>query len=223
MNNRIRVQVATYFLLAFSTIFLGCSNNKRIVQPVLSPTLTVQNSNSDKLFIGTSMVNDNTVWISGTAGSFGRTTDGGETWEIGTVPGADSLQFRDIHGVNARIAYILSIGNGDQSRIYKTVDAGYSWTKVFQNAAPEGFFDCMDFWSPDVGMAFSDSYDGSFLIVKTIAGGLDWDRISPDILPPALDGEGSFAASGTCLKTVGENSGLYRDGRRWESTRSHHP
>ena len=170
------------------------------------PTLTPQTSGSTELFIGISVVNPQTVWISGTGGTFGRTTDGGATWEIGRVAGADSLQFRDVHGVNARIAYLLSIGKGRQSRIYKTVDAGYSWTLVYENAEPEGFFDCMDFWDPDVGLAFSDAVDGTFLIVRTTTGGLGWERIPARVLPPALEGEGSFAASGTCVRAVGPKS-----------------
>ena len=173
---------------------------------IVAPTITSQVSGSDNLFIGISVINDQIAWISGTNGSFGRTTDGGQTWEIGQVAGADSLQFRDVHAVNARIAYVLSIGNGEQSRIYKTTDAGYSWILLFQSDEAEAFFDCMDFWDADHGLAFSDSFDGSFLIIRTTTGGLGWERIPPDVLPPALEGEGSFAASGTCLKTLGDST-----------------
>ncbi|CAN0596672.1 unnamed protein product, partial [Laminaria digitata] len=164
------------------------------------PVATAQSSSSEALFIGISIVDDQTAWISGTAGSYGTTTDGGQNWRIGTVPGADSLQFRDVHAVNDQTAYLLSIGNGDQSRIYKTTDAGENWTQQFTNAEPDGFFDCMDFWDPQNGMAFSDSFEGSFYIIQTEDGGANWTRVSPDVLPAALEGEGSFAASGTCVK-----------------------
>ena len=197
------LRVAGLLVLA---IFLSSCVTNQLALPPEPPALVPQASNSEELFIGISIVDTNTVWISGTSGSFGRTTDGGDTWEIGQVAGADSLQFRDVHGVNARIAYLLSIGNGEQSRIYKTVDAGFSWTLVYQNTAPNGFFDCMDFWDPDSGMAFSDSFDGSFLIIRTLSGGLGWERIPPEVLPPALEGEGSFAASGTCLMTQGDST-----------------
>ena len=43
-------------------------------------------------------------------------------------PGASKLDFRDIDAIDARTAYVLSIGEGPASRIYKTIDAGITWT-----------------------------------------------------------------------------------------------
>ena len=80
----------------------------------------------------------------GTEGTYARTTDGGTTWHAGVVPDAGALQFRDVHAVDAETAYLLSIGDGEQSRIYKTTDAGLTWALQFKNPEPEGFFDCMD-------------------------------------------------------------------------------
>ena len=53
-----------------------------------------------------------------------RTADGGKSWQVMTVPGAEKLDFRDIEAFDKNTAYILSIGNGDASRIYKTVNGG---------------------------------------------------------------------------------------------------
>jgi len=39
-----------------------------------------QKSNIDASLLGLSIVNHNVVWVSGTGGTFVRTTDGGETW-----------------------------------------------------------------------------------------------------------------------------------------------
>ena len=44
------------------------------------------------------------------------------------VPGATDLDFRDVHGVDANTAYLLSAGEGEKSRIYKTADGGQTWT-----------------------------------------------------------------------------------------------
>jgi photosystem II stability/assembly factor-like uncharacterized protein len=46
-------------------------------------------------------------------------------------------------------------------------------------------------------VAFSDSVDGRFVILTTTDGGRSWARVPADRLPPALPGEGAFAASGT--------------------------
>ena len=109
-----------------------------------------------------SPVNKRVVWASGRGGTFAVTTDGGATWRAGVVPGAESLQFRDVEGVSDKVAYLLSIGNGTDSRIYKTTDGGSTWSQQFQNQDPNAFFDCFAFWTPKRGFAQSDSVNGQF-------------------------------------------------------------
>jgi len=165
-------------------------------------TQTPQTSGTDALLIGLSPVNEKVVWVSGTHGTWGRTLDGGTTWQTGLVPGADSLQFRDVHGVDAHTAYLLSIGNGEQSRIYKTTNGGLTWVRQFTNAEPKGFYDCFDFWTRERGIVIGDAIDGKLAVLTTSNGGTSWERIPPDRLPVANPGEGSFAASGRCLSTA---------------------
>jgi photosystem II stability/assembly factor-like uncharacterized protein len=162
---------------------------------------TNQTSGTDALLIGVSPVNERIVWVSGTRGTWGRTQDGGATWQIGQVPGADSLQFRDVHAVDVQTAYLLSIGDGAQSRIYKTSNGGLTWVLQFTNSEPKGFYDCFDFWTPERGVVIGDAVDGKIAVLTTSNGGTTWERIAPDQLPVANPGEGSFAASGRCLST----------------------
>jgi photosystem II stability/assembly factor-like uncharacterized protein len=148
---------------------------------------------------GLSAVGDRVVWASGTRGTVLRTTDGGATWRVMTVPGADSLDFRDIEAFDNRRAYVLSIGNGTASRIYKTVDGGATWTLQFTNPDSAAFYDCFDFWSAERGLALSDPVEGRFRVIGTSDGGATWTELRPERIPPALPGEAAFAASGTCL------------------------
>src|SRR5262249_44212691 len=62
-----------------------------------APVVTEQHSNTTAMLIAASAVNDTVVWASGARGTFVRTVDGGTTWVSGRVPGADRLQFRDVH------------------------------------------------------------------------------------------------------------------------------
>lgn len=159
-------------------------------------------SGTDQLLQAISPVPDTrTIWVSGHGGTWGRSMDGGTTWNTAVMMDAEQLQFRDVHGVDEETAYLLSAGSGDLSRIYKTGDGGTTWTLQFINRQPQGFFDCFDFWDPDHGVAFSDSVDGNFVILRTENGGDQWDHVAADNMPPALPGEGSFAASGTCVVT----------------------
>ena len=162
-------------------------------------TATAQTSGTTALLIAVSPVNERVVWVSGSLGTYLRTTDGGATWSAARVPGADSLQFRDVHAVDANTAYLLSIGNGNQSRIYKTTDAGAHWTRQFTNPDSAGFYDCMDFWDPKRGVVIGDAVGSDIVILTTADGGAHWNRVPSSSLPRAQPTEGSFAASGTCL------------------------
>ena len=112
-----------------------------------------------------------TVQESGAGDTFVRTTDGGATWTTGAVPGADSLQFRDVHAVSSDTACLLSVGRGEQSRICKTTDGGNRRTRPFTSPEPEAFFDCLDSWDAEHGIAFSDALDGTFHFGSPLATG----------------------------------------------------
>src|ERR1041385_5992728 len=85
---------------------------------------TPQTSGTTARLRGVSAVNAKVAWASGSRGTYLRTIDGGATWQVGTVPGAEKLDFRDVDAFSAETAYLLSIGNGESSQIYKTTDGG---------------------------------------------------------------------------------------------------
>ena len=143
---------------------------------------------------GLSAVSDRVVWASGSNGTIVRTADGGVTWQRLTIPDSAKLDFRDIDAVDERTAYVLSIGNGDASRIYKTSDGGATWTLQFKNEDPQAFYDAMAFSDARTGFAFSDSVDGR-LVMRRTTDGERWDSVAG--LPAALANEGAYAASGT--------------------------
>lgn len=156
-----------------------------------------QNTGVTSRLRGISAVSTTVAWASGANGTILRTTDGGATWQPRPIKGTEALDFRDIDAFSDRLAYVLSIGPGESSRIYKTIDGGEQWTLQFANTDPKVFLDAMAFWDRDRGVAFSDSVDGQFVILTTTDGGRTWGRVSANRLPAALPGEGAFAASGT--------------------------
>jgi photosystem II stability/assembly factor-like uncharacterized protein len=145
---------------------------------------------------GISAPSSRVIWASGTGGTVIRTGDGGATWSRLEIPDSASLDFRDIDAVDERTAYVLSTGDGDASRIYKTSDAGRTWALQFRNDNPRAFYDAMAFRDARTGFAVSDSVDGRMIVIATTDGGAHWSPIANG-LPPALEGEGAFAASGT--------------------------
>ena len=175
-----------------------------------APRWTAQTSGVTARLRGVSAVNERVAWASGAGGTVLRTADGGVTWQKLSVPDATALDFRDVDAVSETSAYILSIGAGAASRIYRTTDAGAHWTLQFTNDDPRAFFDAMAFWDAEHGLAVSDSVDGAFVVLST-RDGRTWSRVPPDRLPAALPNEGAFAGSGTNIAVSGR-------GRAWIGT-----
>lgn len=188
-------------------------------EPLDGPAWEVQVADTSISFIGMWVVSEQVVWVSGPRGRWGRTTDGGATWSFGVVPGAESLGFRDVHAFSEREAVLLSIGSGPASRIYVTEDGGESWTLSFANEDQDAFFDCLSFWDRDRGLAFSDSHEGEFTLIRTDDGGTTWSRIDPATVPDARPGEGAFASSGTCVVTRPGGLGWFATGASGVDTR----
>ncbi|KES08946.1 oxidoreductase [Streptomyces toyocaensis] len=154
-------------------------------------------------FRGLSAVSRGTAWVAGSHGTVLRTTDGGGSWRNVSPPGSGELQFRDIEAFDARRAVVLAIGEGEASRVYRTDDGGATWTESFRNTDARAFYDCLTFFDHRHGLAMSDPVDGRFRILSTRDGGRSW-RVLPDGgMPPALEGEAGFAASGQCLVSSG--------------------
>lgn len=166
---------------------------------------TAQTSGVNSTLRGVSAASDKIAFATGSGGTVLRTKDGGTTWTKLTLPAdAAAMDFRDVDAIDARTVYILSIGEGNKSRIYKSLDGGDSWNIQFSNADPKGFYDAMSFWDANNGIVFGDSIDGKLQILITTDGGLFWNKVADKILPAALDNEGAFAGSGTNIAVVGK-------------------
>jgi photosystem II stability/assembly factor-like uncharacterized protein len=169
-----------------------------------------QTSGVDVQLRGISAVSEKVAWASGAKGTVLRTLDGGRHWEKLAVAGAEGLDFRDIQAFDKSNAFVLSIGAGEASRIYKTNDGGLHWLQEFINHDSKAFYDCFAFWDKDRGLAFSDSVNGAFPLL--VWNGHDWRTLVPYKLPPAVPNEGGFAASGTCIATAGKNDAWFVTG-----------
>ncbi len=148
---------------------------------------------------GLDVVDENCVWISGSGGEYCFTVDAGENWTKSVVPGAESLDFRDVHAFSGESALLMSAGPGEASRVYRTDDGGGNWTLCYQNTDSLAFFDGMDFLNKNDGLIFSDPVDSKLNLMVTSDGGRNWERLNPATLPELMKGEYAFAASGTSL------------------------
>lgn len=163
----------------------------------------VQISHTNESLRGVSAVLRKIAWASGTHGTYLRTLDGGNTWTPGQVPGAESLDFRGVVAFSAAQAFLMSSGPGEQSRIYHTSDGGQHWDLQLTNINPKGFFDSIAFWDSKHGIVVGDPVPDEtgklkFEVLLT-EDGKTWKPVLPSRLPEAKAGEGSFAASNSCI------------------------
>ncbi|WP_165230958.1 WD40/YVTN/BNR-like repeat-containing protein [Aquisphaera insulae] len=163
------------------------------------PRWESQRSGTQARLRGVAAVSPSIAWASGAKGTILRTLDAGATWTPRRVPDSEGLDFRDLHAIDDRTAFVLSIGPGELSRILKSSDGGATWTLSYGNRDPRVFLDAIAFWDEARGIALGDPVDGRFTILITDDGGRTWSGIPPNGMPRAMEGEGAFAASGTCL------------------------
>ena len=160
-----------------------------------------QASPTDVELRGLSVVSPSVVWASGQQGTVVHTVDGGVHWTRDTIPGASALDVRAIAATSATTAHAISIA--DSSRIYRTTDGGRTWSRRWSATRKGTFLDAIRFWDAKHGIAMSDPLDGKFLLLVTSDGGDSWSEVPAERIPPALPGEGGFAASGSCLAVDG--------------------
>jgi len=166
----------------------------------------VQISRTTEGLRGVSAFSREIAWASGTHGTYLRTLDGGKTWAPAQVVGAERLDFRGVVAFSADEAFLMSAGPGEQSRIYHTTDGGKHWDLQFTNNDPKGFFDCIAFWDPKHGIVLGDPVSDEagklkFEVLLTEDGRI-WKPIPSSRLPDAMDGEGAFAASNSCISIL---------------------
>lgn len=168
----------------------------------------LQNVGTDASFRSVSVAGPTVAWIGGTKGTFVHTADGGNTWQTGTVPDAQTCDFRDVQAIDAQTAYLMSAGPAEkgQARIYKTIDGGQTWTLQYQTQQTGIFFDSMDFWDSQHGIVVSDPVDSHWFLLTTDDGGKTWQPLTPAALPPMEPNEAAFAASGTSLVVQGKRN-----------------
>lgn len=162
-------------------------------------TIEILHENKDLSLRGLSVVTDKIIWVSGSKGTIGKSTDGGKTWLWRTVPGYESRDFRDIEAFDDDIAVIIAIAS--PAHILRTVDGGATWKRVYENSAKGMFLDAMDFSDNLAGTVVGDAVQGKLFVAHTTDGGKTWTEQRKPI-PAADSTEGCFASSGTNIRAI---------------------
>lgn len=179
-------------------------------QTLAAQNITMLKTGSRASFRGLSVVNDKTVWVSGSNGTVGLSADSGNTWKWITVKGFEKTDFRDIEAFDQKTAVIMGIDS--PAYILRTVDAGESWLVVYKNDTKGMFLDAMEFWNAQSGIVIGDPIDHRFFVVRTFDGGKSWQDIPVPNRPVAVEGEACFASSGTNVRKLGKAEAVFVSG-----------
>jgi photosystem II stability/assembly factor-like uncharacterized protein len=163
------------------------------------PFIEIVSSGTKSSLRGLSVVNDNIIWVSGSNGTVGRSSNAGKNWKWMTVNGFEKSDFRDIEAFDGSTALIMAVG--EPAYILKTIDGGENWRVVYENKTKGMFLDAMDFANNREGIVIGDPIDGKIFIAKTNDTGNTWEELDNDPERPSADkGEAFFAASGSNVK-----------------------
>jgi photosystem II stability/assembly factor-like uncharacterized protein len=183
------------------------------------PWWSVQASGVDTNLRGVSVIYDQAspgrdgyvIWAAGSNGAILFSNNDGSTWKELHVEGGSDLDFRDIEAFDLKTANVMSSGDGDKSRIYRTNDGGNSWKLEYTDKRGGFFLDALACSTATHCFALSDPVGGKFLILAT-EDGEHWHDMPRDNMPPALPKEGAFAASGTALAICFDGSMFFGTG-----------
>lgn len=144
------------------------------------------------------VVDAQTFHVSGSKGAHAVTEDGGKTWRNLAPADGATLDFRGVATPGPRTTLLMSAGDGPagQARLYRSSDAGKTWTLVYETNLPGSFLDTVAFRDARRGFVLGDPIDGRWFVLTTSDAGRTWTRLEG---PPVEKGEAAFAASNSAL------------------------
>jgi hypothetical protein len=181
-----------------------------LIHNCVAQKIEIINKEATSSFRGLSVVDNNIVWVSGSNGTVGRSTDGGKTWKWIKVKGFETTDFRDIEAFSASTAVIMGIS--EPAYILRTTDGGENWKTVFESNTKGMFLDAMEFWNDQSGIVIGDPIHNRFYIGRTFDGGKKWQNIPEKNKPLADSGEACFASSGTNIRKLNKEEAVFVSG-----------
>ncbi|NNK87451.1 MAG: oxidoreductase [Flavobacteriaceae bacterium] len=112
--------------------------------------------------------------------------------------------------VGDNMGYGLAIGN---PALLFSLEAGHEIV-VYKEDHEKVFYDSMEFWNAEEGLAIGDPTDDCMSIIITRDGGRNWIKLPCSDLPEAEPGEAAFAASDTNIAIYGDKAWVATGGMK---------
>lgn len=180
-----------FFPFLLIALHISCASHK-------SGPISLSKTGTSALLQAISITSEGDIWVSGHEGTVLLSENRGQSWKQISVPGTDSLQFRDVHAFSSGRVILLSAGEGAKSQIWLSANKGESWERSFLMDHPKGFINCTDFFDESTGLVLGDTIEDELFMMMTTDSGKTWNRLQN--LPSPVGSEGGFSASGTCVR-----------------------
>ncbi|WP_396603348.1 WD40/YVTN/BNR-like repeat-containing protein [Algibacter sp. R77976] len=196
--------------LVFIVFFISCGK-KKTFKPRDVNTIEIEHLMQDSLLDvrALEVYDENVAYFATSTGKIGAISDNEEGFtevldykflvqlkQDSIIPNFRSLAATNNYGFAMSIAspaLIFRMGDDEDNVVY-------------QENHPKAFYDSMDFWNDEEGIAIGDSTVGCLSIIITRDGGNTWTKLSCNDLPKGTENEGAFAASDTNIAIVGDNT-----------------
>lgn len=122
-----------------------------------------------------------------------------------------SFEFRSCAVTQSHV-FFLNVGN--PAVLYRFSKDLKSKEIVYTEKHKNVFYDSMQFWNDQEGIAIGDPTDTCLSVIITRNGGKTWSKISCDQLPKTEDGEAAFAASNTNIVLRGNSVWVISGGKK---------
>jgi photosystem II stability/assembly factor-like uncharacterized protein len=147
-----------------------------------------------------SIVDESNVWLGTQCGDsivsvpYGyavHTHDGGDTWQLDSIPMQGDPVISSVFALDANTCYYVYTDNWSGGSIWKTSDGGASWDDKTGTlfSEPGAYADFFVAFNENEGVAVGDPTLGYFEIQRTTDGGNTWTRVDSDLIPAILPGE----------------------------------
>lgn len=186
-----------FFISLIISALYSCKVAENFISNPRFSKIIVDTLFTEKISCRALTIDNNKVWYAANNGNYGFILlDSSANYSKQITNENLKIEFRSI-AQTSKYIFILSVAN--PALLYRISKNDYKVTLVYQENHEKVFYDSMQFFNDNEGIAIGDPTENCPSIIKTTNGGETWQKISCEKLPKFYDGEAFFAVSNTNL------------------------
>jgi len=200
-------------VLFFSVLCFNCAKAQDIEKKVsFFQKMEIETLFQDYLNIRSLNIDRNKVWFVADQNRYGF-YDLSKREKLIHKLAKDNLKFEcRSSAITKQHFFALTIAS--PALLFKIDKKNRSTELVYQNSNEKIFFDSLQFWNSNEGIALGDPIDNYFSIIITRDGGQTWQSLPKEVFFKNFEDEGAFAASNTNIVIKGNHTWIVSGGKK---------